>query len=303
MRPRYVLPASYIVWWKRSFLRFLVFCLSILLLLIPYHLTLHKPEGRSYVAGANIKILFDVSLSMLATDFLPNRFAVGREMLRELVDAAAGSAVSLTIYSGLPFTIIPFSYDHDLIIAQIDQFRMWAFPYTINFVGTAIGDALLVWFDVLQRQLTVDTHPRPWLIVLITDGDNNTWTNPYDLIDVAQRQRIPIYTAQIWADAEVIGIRHDGRSEYATVDPMLLSILSERTGAWSYILWDERDVVRFVADMRTVFDRYQEPRHLPRTFSLNTVFVPLAFIILLLLLAVRFPSLMHLLQRVRLMRR
>jgi hypothetical protein len=74
--------------------------------------------------------------------------------------------------------------------------KMWDFPPIIDFLWTAIGDAILLWINNI---LTFSQNTkRPWIIILITDGDSNKWSDPIDASKVAANNNIPIYVIAIW---------------------------------------------------------------------------------------------------------
>ena len=139
----------------------------LLLCLIP--LDINISSGTVPVVTAPpLQIIFDVSLSMTATDIQPSRFAAAKNMVTSLLQTWKGYPVSVILFSGIPFVHIPFSTQTDAVLAKRQTTHLGQFPPVPQFVGTAIGDALL-----LGVHNITNSHFTGGVILLITDGDSN----------------------------------------------------------------------------------------------------------------------------------
>ena len=159
-----------------------------ILLIIPLNIRIadqNNIQSKNYVP---IQILFDVSLSMVANDIEPSRFVAAQEMVDELLVQWDGYPVSLILFSGIPFVHVPFSYDTASVRAKRNTTYLGQFPPVAQFVGTAIGDALLLGVQNLEKNNFADG-----VILLITDGDSNKGYEPEDVIAILEKKQIALF--------------------------------------------------------------------------------------------------------------
>lgn len=139
----------------------------------------------------DIMIVFDVSRSMLADDFSPNRLEVAKAKVIEFVKTKTTDRVGLIIFSEKPFTLLPFTTDFPLIakvISQIDTGFLGS--------GTNIGDAL-----ALAVARNIRSEAKRKVIVLLTDGVNNVGNiAPLEAAKKAQESEIKVYTIGVGKD-------------------------------------------------------------------------------------------------------
>jgi uncharacterized protein YegL len=98
-----------------------------------------------------VQIVLDVSLSMSAYDISPSRFSAAKASLLELIRGLDGYNVSLITFSGIPFVAVPFSHDTPAVVANVERLSLSDFPAVKEFLGTALGDALLLGVQNLQK--------------------------------------------------------------------------------------------------------------------------------------------------------
>ncbi len=130
-------------------------------------------------------ICFDVSGSMEANDFEPNRLEAAKKVVLEFIENMRGNRMALVMFSGFAFTQSPLTFDHEI------PKNMLADAYTgmVRIDGTAIGDALAVALNDLER-----SENRSKIIVLLTDGENNRGADPSSVAGIAKKEGIRIYT-------------------------------------------------------------------------------------------------------------
>jgi Ca-activated chloride channel homolog len=269
----------------------------VIVALLPLQITLITPKWWWIVTWANMVILFDVSLSMVTTDLKPNRFAAAKEMVSRLIEASPWSALAITVYSGIPITLAPMSFDLELLNNQWQNFGLWVLPPTWTFVWTALWDALIYGANIIARQQEATWYKRPDIILLITDGDNNIGTNPYDTITGMKQMGVPVYTVQIGANQEILWYDKAGSPIRATIDPMVLSIISQETGAKSYILGTQQELDYFVTEMTNILWNYETIRELPRVIRIHTILLWILACITAALVVYTIKKIIHLSQR------
>lgn len=125
-------------------------------------------------AGIDLALVLDVSLSMLAEDFEPNRMVALRRIARDFLLRRSADRVALVIFAADTYVQSPLTTDDPVLLELLSS-------VTVNTVdqylsgGTAIGDALLVAADLLQRERV---EGRDQSVILITDGESNEGIDP-----------------------------------------------------------------------------------------------------------------------------
>lgn len=157
----------------------------ILALAKPFNSKLHEDDNRDYKYGIDIVITMDVSGSMLAEDFDPNRLEASKRVAKEFVDGRNGDRIGLVVYAGEAYTACPPTLDYEVLKKQITQMngdRIMG--------GTAIGLGL---GTAVTRLKSDSTSSK--VIILLTDGvDGGTELDPLVAADLAKSQGIRVYT-------------------------------------------------------------------------------------------------------------
>ena len=114
--------------------------------------------------GAEIMICLDVSNSMLAEDYSPNRLERAKLAISRLVDRLRDDRIGLIIFAGKPFVQLPITTDY----VSAKMFLGSIGPDSVPVQGTAIGDAVLTAVRSFSSQ-----SEKSRAIILITDGENH----------------------------------------------------------------------------------------------------------------------------------
>ncbi|MEO1367867.1 MAG: VWA domain-containing protein [Acidobacteriota bacterium] len=124
--------------------------------------------------GIDVMLVLDISASMLAQDFEPDRITALRRLAAEFVGRAGGHRIGIVIFAGDAFVQCPLTMDRVTLGALLDGVDVEAISHGKS-GGTAVGDALLLAEHRLaQRRI----DGRDQAIVLITDGDSNLGVDP-----------------------------------------------------------------------------------------------------------------------------
>jgi Ca-activated chloride channel family protein len=204
-------------------LRMLVFALLII--------ALARPQSTSRtqditIEGIDIVVALDISGSMLAEDFKPNRMEAAKETAIDFVNMRPGDRIGLTIFSGESFTMVPLTTDHELLK---DMLRTVHTGMVED--GTAIGDGLATAINRLRESDAISK-----VIILLTDGINNTGViDPLTATEIAQIYNIRVYTVGVGSSGPVpypfqtpFGVQY--RDVEIPVDEALLKEMAEMTG-------------------------------------------------------------------------
>ena len=114
--------------------------------------------------GAEIMICLDVSNSMLAEDYSPNRLERAKLAISRLVDRLRDDRIGLIIFAGKPFVQLPITTDY----VSAKMFLSSIGPDSVPVQGTAIGEAVLTAVKSFSSQ-----SEKSRAIILITDGENH----------------------------------------------------------------------------------------------------------------------------------
>jgi Ca-activated chloride channel homolog len=153
------------------------------------------------VEGIDLMIALDVSGSMLAMDFKPDRLEAAKDLAIEFIDGRPNDRIGLVIFSGETFTQCPLTTDHavlknlfrDIHSGMIDD-------------GTAIGDGLATAVNRLRGSKAISK-----VIILLTDGNNNMGSlDPRSSAEIAKLYGLRVYT---------IGVGSMGQAPYPVQTP------------------------------------------------------------------------------------
>jgi Ca-activated chloride channel family protein len=138
--------------------------------------------------GIDMVLSMDVSGSMLAEDFHPNRIEAAKNVALKFVDQRPGDRIGLVIFSGESFTMCPITIDHNVLKEQISQIQNGMVTD-----GTSIGMGLATAVDRLRN-----AKGKSRVIILMTDGVNNMGLiDPLTALEIAKAYKVRVYTIGI----------------------------------------------------------------------------------------------------------
>jgi Ca-activated chloride channel homolog len=116
------------------------------------------------VHGADVVLVVDASLSMLAKDVPPDRLGLARRDLRRLIDSLGPSRIGLVAFAGSAMRQIPLTEDRGALATILDALSPDMLPYA----GTDLGQALSAAGAMISRSTA-----QHRLVVLVTDGGDH----------------------------------------------------------------------------------------------------------------------------------
>ena len=259
-------------------LPFVLRLLSLALLIIAFA----RPQTRSSeerVEGEGIDIILcmDVSGSMLAEDFSPNRLEAMKKVASDFVDARKTDRIGLVIFSGESFTQCPPTTDYAALKSQI-----YAVRSGILQDGTAIGSGLSTSVERLK-----ESESKSKVVILLTDGENNGGLIPPSTAkEIAKAYNVKVYT---------IGMGTEGYAalpqqttggvvrtmEKVNIDEKLLTEIANETGGNYFRAKDNESLSKVYADI----DQLEKSKIETSQYSrYSEEFYPLVFAIMALLL-------------------
>jgi len=178
-------------------------CLAIAALTV----ALARPQSslswqNSTTEGIDIMIASDISGSMLAEDFKPNRLEAGKNIAIDFIKNRPDDRIGLVIFSGESFTQCPLTIDHDVLVNVFSEIKNGMIED-----GTAIGMGLATAVNRLRTSTA-----KSKVVILLTDGSNNSGSiPPITAAEIAKQFGVRVYT---------VGLGTNGYAPYPVPTPM-----------------------------------------------------------------------------------
>ena len=173
---------------------FLLRLLGLSLLII----ALARPQSFSsgenvYTEGIDVAMLLDISGSMLAEDFKPNRLEAAKDVIDEFVAGRTTDKIGLVVFAKESFTQCPLTIDYPVLRGLLGDIKSGIIED-----GTAIGTAIANGVNRLK-----DSEAKSKVIILLTDGVNNSGEiDPITAAQIAKKFGIRIYTVGVGTEGE-----------------------------------------------------------------------------------------------------
>lgn len=200
--------------------------------------------------GVDVMLALDVSSSMLARDFAPNRLEAAQALARRFVEGRVSDRIGLVVFAGRAFTSAPPSLDYEFVGRMISEARPG-----MTEDGTAIGSAIATAVASLRES---DASSR--VIVLLTDGRNNRGEiDPFTAAELAQLFDIRIYAVGIGAASDEPAAdpalrTQSGAEPDEGVDSRSLEAIASRTGG-TYFHAGDRYALEAIAHEMALLER------------------------------------------------
>ncbi len=160
-------------------------------------LALARPQSawrqhKRFTEGIDIMLVLDVSDSMRAVDFLPNRLEKSKEVVKKFISERTEDQIGVVIFGRETFTLCPLTQDYNALTAFVDRINF----DLVNGEGTAIGMGLSNAVNKLRT-----SKARSKVVILLTDGDNNAGQiDPLSAADIAKQFNVRVYTIGVGSD-------------------------------------------------------------------------------------------------------
>lgn len=182
------------VTWRSSLARFLPMLLGLALVSLVIALARpveHYTEEKVKAEGIDIVLAQDVSGSMMATDFEPNRLEATKKIAQDFIRQRQYDRMGLVVFAGEAFSQSPLTLDHGLLLQYIDQL---AFGMIDD--GTAIGMGLATAVNRVK-----DAVSESKVIILLTDGVNSQgYIDPMTAAEIAREYDVRVYTIGVGSE-------------------------------------------------------------------------------------------------------
>ncbi|MEI7471463.1 MAG: VWA domain-containing protein [Chitinophagaceae bacterium] len=228
------------------FLRvFSIVCITVALARPQTKNDVQQAEGE----GVDIVLCIDVSGSMTAQDFQPNRLEAAKAVATDFVNKRQTDRIGIVIFAGESFTQCPLTTDHSVLLAAIENIHNGLLED-----GTAIGSGLSTGVDRIRSSKATSK-----VIILLTDGENNGGLiDPKTAKEIAKAFAIKVYT---------IGVGTDGYAKQpvqlptgdivyqeakVSIDENLLTEIANETGGKYYRAKDNASLANIYNEIDTL---------------------------------------------------
>jgi len=215
--------------------------------------TLSKPQdakdvekyNKKNIEGIDVVLALDVSGSMMAQDFKPNRLESAKKTALEFIEERPNDRIGLVVYEGEAYTQAPLTNDHVLLHDLFEQVQTGLVAG-----GTAIGSGLITAVNRLR-----ESDAKSKVIILLSDGVNNQGeVDPITASEIANEFGIRVYT---------IGVGKNGTAPFPVqtpfgtvtqqvaveIDEALLANISEITNGKYFRAKNEKELQSIYAEI------------------------------------------------------
>jgi Ca-activated chloride channel family protein len=271
----------------RHYLRHILFALRItaIILLI---IVLARPQKTDKfqditTEGIDIVLTQDISGSMLARDFRPDRLEASKNIATEFISGRPYDRIGLVVFSGESFTQCPLTTDHAVLINLLREIQSGMIED-----GTAIGMGLATAINRIK-----DSKAKSKVIILLTDGVNNRGEiAPATAADIAKTFGVRVYT---------IGVGTQGMAPYPVstpygiqyqdmpveIDEGILQEIAQKTGGKYFRATDNDKLIQVYKEIDKLEKSKIDVRQFSRKEERYLIPALIAFILLILEIAVR----------------
>lgn len=225
-------------------------------------------EEEVKAEGIDIFLVMDLSSSMLAQDFKPDRLEVSKRVAAEFVDKRTYDRIGLSVFAGEAFTQCPLTTDHRVVKEFLANLKCGILED-----GTAIGMGLATAVNRLK-----DSESKSKVVILLTDGVNNAgYIKPLTAAEIAAEFGVRVYTIGVGSTGDAltpVSRRSDGRYIFGLarveIDEELLRQIADMTDGAYFRATSAESLERIYAEIDqlekteievTVVKRYSEEFH------------------------------------------
>jgi len=271
----------------RHYLRHILFALRTLALTLLI-IVLARPQAtdkfqNTSTEGIDIVLTLDISGSMLARDFRPDRLEASKNVATEFISGRPYDRIGLVVFSGESFTQCPLTTDHAVLVNLLREIQSGMIED-----GTAIGMGLATAVNRIK-----DSEAKSKVVILLTDGVNNRGEiAPATAAGIAKTYGIRVYT---------IGVGTQGMAPYPVktpygiqyqdmpveIDEAILKEISQTTGGKYFRATDNDKLVQVYNEIDKLEKSKIDVRQFSRKEEKFLIPALLAFSLLILEILVR----------------
>lgn len=266
---------------KTKLFRHIVFVIRILLISLLITI-IARPQTSSTLEtskaeGIDIVMAIDISSSMLAMDFEPNRLEASKNVAVEFISGRPNDRIGLVAFSGESFTQCPLTTDHATLINLLMELKEGVVED-----GTALGLGLSNAVSRLK-----DSESPSKVVILLTDGVNNSGNvAPLTAADIAATMGVKVYTIGVGNNGyATVPVQTFAGTQYQQVEVQIdentLQQIAEKTGGQYFRATNEKKLVEIYQEI----DRLEKMEiEVQKAIQKKEEFLPFALLAIFLLL-------------------
>jgi Ca-activated chloride channel family protein len=240
-------------------------------------------EEKIKSEGIDIMMVMDLSTSMMAKDFQPNRLEACKEIAIEFVEKRYNDRIGVIIFAGEAYTLCPATTDHAVVKNLISQIQVGILEDK-----TAIGMGLATAVKRLK-----DIESKSKIIILLTDGENNAgYIDPKTATELAKTYNIKIYSIAVGTigvalmPSNIFGSGNDIPVQ-VSIDTELLQYIASETKGKFYRATDNESLQKIYAEI-DVLEKSEIELNLYKRYSeAFPFFVKIAFALMIVFWALK----------------
>ncbi len=216
----------------------------------------HIPLEQSK-EGVNVVLVIDVSGSMQATDYKPDRLEVAKNSAKILVESLPPKDnAGIVIFETGATTAAYMTPNKDKVIEKLSNIA----PTNGE---TAIGDGLSLGID-----MATSIQNKKKVVILLSDGVSNAGViSPSEAVSFAKSNNIQVYTIGLGSGGKtVLGYDFFGRPQYAELDEGTLKDIAEQTGGKYFKSVDIKTLNEIYQNISTDIKREKEETNIKDWF-------------------------------------
>ncbi len=244
LQPFHKAGKTFRIWLRHVLFAFRALAITLLIIVLARPQKTDKFQNVS-TEGIDIILTLDISGSMLARDFKPDRLEASKNVATEFISGRPYDRMGLVVFSGESFTQCPLTTDHAVLVNLMREVQSGMIED-----GTAIGNGLATAVNRIK-----DSEAKSKVIILLTDGVNNRGEiAPATAADIAKTYGIRVYT---------IGVGTQGMAPYPVqtpfgiqyqdmpveIDEGILKEISSKTGGKYFRATDNNKLVQVYAEI------------------------------------------------------
>ncbi len=236
----------------RPYLRHILFAFRMIIIALLV-IIFARPQSTDYwedvsTEGIDIVMVMDISSSMLARDFKPDRLEAAKNVATEFISGRPYDRMGLVIFSGESFTQCPLTTDHAVMINLMREMQSGMIED-----GTAIGLGLATAVNRIK-----DSEAKSKVIILLTDGVNNMGEiAPVTAAEIAKTLGVRVYTIGVGSRGmapypvqTAAGLRY--RNMQVEIDEDVLQEIAGMTGGKYFRATDNESLNKIYAEIDTL---------------------------------------------------
>lgn len=260
-------------------LPFVLRCMAVALLIV----ALARPQSSESntnrkTEGIDIVLALDISSSMLARDFQPNRISAAKEVAAQFIMERPDDRIGLVIFAGESFTQSPLTTDKKSLVNLLGVVRSGMIED-----GTAIGNGLATAVNRLR-----ESEAKSKVIILLTDGVNNRGQiAPVTAGEIARTLDIRVYTVGVGTEGMAPSPAVDmwGNVTYVPmkveIDEEILTQIADLTGGKYFRATDNKKLKSIYEEINLLEKTKVDVEDFTRYHERFVFFAVAAFVLLL----------------------